>query len=178
MQVKLSPRILSTMVPLRVFELFRKRLHLAVMLGVMAILVGPAQVVPALLSVGVALEHSHVVRVAFDGTTFRLVLRHESQSAVPLHRHGLASQILCLVAERSSDHPDHCASFATGSAWEELRSQYAAGTPPCAVACWGLVDSSGAASVGSLVSCREVRDLGPPVSDALSLILRATVIQI
>ena len=51
-------------------------MRLAAMLGVLAVLLGPSQVLPGLLSLGAVLERSHSVQVGFDGTTFRLVLKH------------------------------------------------------------------------------------------------------
>lgn len=103
------------------------------MFGVLAVLLGPSQILPGLLSLGVALERSHSVQVGFDGTTFRLVLKHEAtqgndSSIHPTvvtsktHQHGFASRVLCFLGDAASSHPDHSASFTTDVAWSETEA--------------------------------------------------------
>lgn len=171
------------MVPVRVFQCFRDRLRLATLLGMLAILAGPAQVIPGLLSLGVALEHSHAVRIGFDGETFRLVLAHDGGTPAggarhglnPVHHHGFASRLVCILGEGSEDHPDHTAAFVTGSAWEEMRSQLAA-VPPSGdldSAIWLGAVTEDVASILSVVMTH--RDHGPPTSAVLQQAVRSII---
>lgn len=100
------------------------------LLCLLAVLLGPAQLLPGLLAAAAAIEGSHTVRVGLDGADFRLVLSHERGTVGrsdydprhhpqhPAHCHGLASRVLCLMADRGGMEADHVAVFTAGSAWQ------------------------------------------------------------
>lgn len=119
------------MASVRILPLFRRSLRAGALLGILVILLGPARVLPGLLALGAALEHSHLVRLGFDGTTVRLVLSHErgvasSRSVAGCgapaagHHHGIASRFVCFLSNDDGVDPDHSASFVAGSAGEEV----------------------------------------------------------
>lgn len=145
----------------------------------LTVLLGPAQVVPGLLAVGAVLEGSHVVHVSRRGQEFRLVLHHETaQSEVPLHRHGMASRALCLLADRGTLNPDHVATFTVDSAWEKLNQ--------LSVLAIKVVQGSGCDPASAIIGSIRLRygfskrspfyDHGPPSHLTFASVLRSTVI--
>ena len=159
------------------FSLLRSRFGALACL--LTVLLGPAQVAPGLLAVGAMLEGSHAVHMSRSGQEFRLVLHHESaRSEVPLHRHGMASRALCLLADRGTMNPDHVATFTVDSAWEKL-SQLSASALK-------IVQNLGCDQASAVIGSIRFRygssqrspiyDHGPPGHLALASVLRSIVI--
>lgn len=145
----------------------------------LTVLLGPSQVVPGLLAVGAVLEGSHAVQISRSGEEFRLVLRHEAaRSEISLHRHGMASRALCLLAEQGTMDPDHVAIFTVDSAWEKLNQLSA----PALKIVQNLDCDQASAVIGSIrlrygSSQRSpFYDHGPPGHLALASVLRSIVI--
>ena len=161
-------------------------MRLAAMLGVLAVLLGPSQVLPGLLSLGVALERSHSVEIGFDGTTFRLVLKHEAASHNDVspqshagflkpHHHGFASRVLCFWGDGAANQPDHAASFTTGSAWNETEAQV---TSNSSVARDADLDAPQIRRGGGKILSQRthsILDHGPPGGSGWRASLRSTV---
>ncbi len=89
---------------------------------------GPAKLLPPVFTLFAKAEGSHFVRMEdnFRGDT-KLVLRHHPGAqkrgvhsiAFDQHRHGIASQVICLLTQERGDQSDHIAFFATGCAVED-----------------------------------------------------------
>ena len=162
------------------FSLLRSRFGALACL--LTVLLGPAQVVPGLLAVGAVLEGSHVVHMSRSGQEFRLVLHHGAarSEASPLHRHGMASRALCLLADRGTMNPDHVATFTVDSAWEKLNQLSAPAIR--------MVQGSGCDPASTVLGSFCLRygssprapfyDHGPPSHLSLASVLRSTVIGI
>jgi len=100
----------------------------------LAVLAGPAGILPALLAAGAALEGSHTVHLSRVEGTCHLVLSHERGTTgcsgydarhnpgSGIHRHGIVARALCLLAEPAGVEPDHVADFSIGPAGEKLSS--------------------------------------------------------
>ena len=157
-------------------------------LCLLAVLLGPGQVLPGLLALGAALEGSHTVRVGIEEAQFHLVLSHERGQAGrpdynprhhpqhPAHRHGLAASVLCLLAGRGGLEPDHVANFATGSACEKISQSSA--TEARAVDLKTSMPTEPAAASAAMESARLLphQTHGPPVWSGLPRSLRSTVL--
>jgi len=128
----------------------------------LTVLLGPSQVVPGLLAVGAVLEGSHTVQISRSGEGFRLVLRHEAvrSEVAAIHQHGMASRVLCLLADQGTMNPDHVATFTVDSAWEKLNQLSAPDTK--------MVQGSGcdpASTVNRSTCLRYDSSLRPPFYD-------------
>lgn len=96
------------------------------MICVVACLAGQSEVLPDLLAFCAWLEGTHTVQVARKAGKINLVLGHQPTGAVngeaflPRaltargHRHGLASKVLCILANRASSPRDHEILFSGG----------------------------------------------------------------
>ncbi|MBI5388540.1 MAG: hypothetical protein HZA90_28070 [Verrucomicrobia bacterium] len=105
-------------------------------------LLGQVEVWPDLLALGAWLEGSHAVRLGRGEATIQLVLCHagvragqadvtRGQGLCPAnHRHGMASKLVCVVADRADGLPDHAASFHTAWTCELSRPQVGGGKSP------------------------------------------------
>jgi hypothetical protein len=87
-------------------------------------LFGGMELLPQLLALAASIEGSHTVRLTRSGEQVLIVLSHESGgpglgpfAGVP-HRHGAASRIFCVLAERTTARPDHVAAFAASALCE------------------------------------------------------------
>ena len=98
---------------------------IAVIFCLAPMLVSQTRAVPTLLAAAAMLEGSHTVLVAGAEGETRVVLSHQRGNADradvnprhrptdPSHRHGLASNLLCVFAKTASGEADHVARFAT-----------------------------------------------------------------
>jgi hypothetical protein len=167
-----------------------RRARVGAALCLLAVLLGPAQVLPGLLAVGAALEGSHSVKVGSDGAEFHLVLSHERGQAGrpdynprhhpqhPAHRHGLAAGVLCFLGDRSAMEPDHVANFATGSACEKISQSSALEGKAADLE---TLMPSVTAAASTVMRCVTLRLLlhqnhGPPGMTDLPRMLRSTVL--
>jgi hypothetical protein len=105
--------------------------RVAAFLCLMPLLLGQSEVLPGLLALGAGVEGSHTVCVGASQNEFKLVLSHERgqpgrsdynprhSPTQALHRHGLASKILCTLASAAPPGlPDHIAAFGSSSTTE------------------------------------------------------------
>src|SRR6476660_2966307 len=104
---------------------FRPR-QLAAFVCAIAYLFGGMELLPELLALSASLEGSHSLQLTHSGAQVQIILSHQLERAgkvpPPLaaasHRHGVASRVFCLFAERTPAPADHVASFDTSSLCE------------------------------------------------------------
>jgi hypothetical protein len=91
---------------------------------------GPAKLLPVLLAFSSNVEGSHAVHIKRNADGNTKVVLHHSRSTTrrfevppaetePVHRHGIASELVCWFADSETASPDHIARFATGGPVEE-----------------------------------------------------------
>jgi len=108
---------------------FRTR-QIAAWMCISAYLCGGSELLPELLALSASMEGSHVVHLARKAEQVEVVLGHQragegleveaasSKRTSLSHRHGAASKLFCLLAERIPANTDHVASFAITSVCE------------------------------------------------------------
>jgi hypothetical protein len=156
-------------------------------LCLVALFLGPSQVVPGLLALGAALEGSHAVRVGMDQSQFHLVLSHERGQADrpdynprhhaghPAHHHGLAAGILCFLGDSRGLEPDHVANFTMGTAGER-RAQTSLTESQGELASLALPSDCAGFTVTAPAIARLRQHHGPPERTGLQQLLRSTVL--
>jgi len=120
---------------------FRPR-QLAAFFCAIAYLFGGMELLPELLALSASLEGSHTLHLARSGARVQIILSHQRERpgtgcpeeilVAASHRHGVASRVFCLFAERTPARPDHVASFGTSSLCERpaAKSQAPAAAAP------------------------------------------------
>ena len=82
-------------------------------------LCGGANLLPGLLTAAAIMEGSHMVQASNSESEFQLVLHHETKTVdgivQPLHKHGFASKVFCLLASQNILDPDHTLQLSTAA---------------------------------------------------------------
>ena len=156
------------------------------MLGLCAYLLGAAKIFPGMLAFAAMLEGSHQVLAHVSESGCELVLHHASRNECDraVHRHGLASKLICLMAAPADVDvdPDHVLQMANGAVSESVFH------PPSLSPAGGLSNFAGlefALSAplprfiaGELSSLFSVEQHPPPRAQAHLALLRVTVLVI
>jgi len=114
---------------------FRPR-QLAAFVCAIAYLFGGMELLPELLALSASLEGSHSLQLTHSGAQVQIILGHQRRGpgtpspeeilVAGSHRHGVASRVFCLFAERTPARPDHVASFGTSSLCERPAAKFQA----------------------------------------------------
>jgi hypothetical protein len=156
------------------------------LLSLCAYLLGAAKFFPGLLAFAAMLEGSHQVLAHVSESGCELVLHHESRNECDraVHRHGLASKLICLLAAPSDADvdPDHVLQMANGAVSESVFH------PPALSPAGALSDFTGLefalpapltrSLAGELSSLFSVEQHPPPRAQAHLAALRVTMLVI